>query len=179
MFLWLGLKLPDEFENRIRQVVLEKNKKFGFSDTSFDLPKHISVKISFESADYQEMMEDIEKNVLVEYEPFSVKTTGIEVNPGIIWIRFENGETITRLHTDILDYLERFHDIKPHEYDLDFIYHTTLIHDEQADIKELEIFAQGLYEELHVDQIFLDTVIFGISDNNQPKTFRIINEKKL
>lgn len=179
MFLWLGIRLPEEYDDTIRKVILKKNKKFEFRDISFGLPKHISLKISFECDNFLEVIKDISKNVLPHYKPFSVSPRAIEVNPGIIWIRFEDDQELVNLHNEVVDFLNKKYGVKPHEYDKDFIYHTTLIHDETASFEDLESFSKLLFRKLKTEEVPLGTVIFGISENNEPKTFRIIKEIKL
>ncbi len=179
MYLWLGLRIPVDIESKIRKIVTKYNRKYEFDEIAFELPQHISLKIAFECKNYIEIVTAIEENVLSQFHPLVVEKDEIEISPGIIWIRFKEDKVLKKLHQDIIEFLEKEYMIKPHELDLEFIYHTTLIHDENADIDNLQLLCKKLNKKIKFNDIFIDKVIFGISENNKPKTFRIIKEKHL
>ncbi len=179
MFLWLGLELPINFEMESRNKVEMLAKHFTFKKTAFFLPQHISLKIAFECKDYQEVIKTLKSEVLCKYQPFTVKTRKLEVNPSIIWIRFKKSQTLIDLHDDIVAALEMRHGIIPHEFDHEFIFHSTLVHDENLSKEDLKQMYKILKKEYKRTVLRMSKVIFGISEDNEPETFKIVDRMEL
>ena len=59
MYIWIGCKLPEEFEQEIRSICLAKNQEIGLDPVAFSLPQHISLKISFETERHEEILEEL------------------------------------------------------------------------------------------------------------------------
>jgi 2'-5' RNA ligase len=163
----------------MKAKVVKLNKKFGFTEIASHLPQHISLKISFECENHVEVMNDLEKEVLSKYSNFNVKTKLMEVNPGIIWILYDKNEMLEKLHNDIVEFLESKYKIVPHEFDKNFIFHTTLIHDETASISKLRELKDQLEKSFEPKVLNVSEIIFGASEDNQPKTFKTIKEISL
>ena len=47
MYVWIGCKLPESFEREIRTLCLKENDNLQLDTAAFELPQHISLKISF------------------------------------------------------------------------------------------------------------------------------------
>jgi len=59
MYLWVGCKLPEEFEQEIRTHCLALNQKIGLDTAAFLLPQHISLKISFHTDCPDALLDDL------------------------------------------------------------------------------------------------------------------------
>ena len=70
MFVWIGCKLPWDFEQEIRTRCLELNRGIGLDTAAFSLPQHISLKISFETKQPDAVLEELTA-WLGEQKPFS------------------------------------------------------------------------------------------------------------
>ena len=49
MYIWIGCKLPEDFDAELRQCCLEANADIGADTVAFSLPQHISLKISVDA----------------------------------------------------------------------------------------------------------------------------------
>ena len=75
MYIWIGCKLPEDFEQEIRTNCLRLNEKIGLSTVAFTLPQHISLKISFEAETHEAVLGDL-TDYLSRQTPFSVSVQG-------------------------------------------------------------------------------------------------------
>ena len=57
MYIWIGAVFPKEYENKIRNICRQVNRKYNVSELSVTLPQHISLKISFQSKEYKNIIE--------------------------------------------------------------------------------------------------------------------------
>ena len=81
MYIWIGCRLPQQFEEEIRAACLENNQAIGLDPVAFSLPQHISLKISFETAHAEEILEDLRNqlNILnTNLAKLSVTIEGME-----------------------------------------------------------------------------------------------------
>ena len=72
MYIWIGCKLPAEFEKEIRSYCLARNRNIGLNTDAFSLPQHISLKISFDTPDIDAVLAELTDFLSVQ-RPFSVR----------------------------------------------------------------------------------------------------------
>ena len=133
MFVWVGINVEDQLKE-VRMAVDSVFEKIDISNVTCQLPLHISLKISFEIEN--ELFESVLTDILDVYnnqKSFEIKIKGIEKHENIEWIRMYSNEQLEALATSLNMMLKDKYGIPLHEYDLDFIFHTTLFMDDDAD----------------------------------------------
>lgn len=177
MYIWIGARFPKEYEDKIRNICRQVNKKYHVSELSFTLPQHISLKISFESKEYKEIITYLEKH-LQKYETFYVKIKNIEkVDNSIIWLNIEKNENLIKIHNNLNIELQSNFNIGLNKYDgNDFKFHSTLFQEENININELykELLKYDFEENIKINEIDI-----GISEEGKVGTFEVIKRKYL
>ena len=133
MFVWVGINVEDQLKE-VRMAVDSVFEKIDISNVTCQLPLHISLKISFEIEN--KLFESVLTDILDIYnaqKTFEIKIKGIEKHENIEWIRMYSNEQLEALATSLNMMLKDKYGIPLHEYDLDFIFHTTLFMDDDAD----------------------------------------------
>ena len=160
MFIWVGCDISPKFAE-YREKVKECNAEVNASESAFSFPQHVSLKITFE------MDDDIAKHCIkdiVEFlkgqKPFEAKAQNIELQNGIIWIRMEENEHFAHLHRE-LDEIAISYAVKQHEFDKNYIYHSTVIMDE--DSEKLEKLYAKIKDIPYPKELKINTFIVGHS----------------
>ena len=101
----------------------------------------------------------------------------IEMYDNIIWIRMKRNTYLDKVHDELNSILLEKYNIKLHEYDLDYKYHTTLFMDSNKDsIKE----AYNLVKEVDLPQnIKANQFIIGTSETGELGTYKIYKRIKM
>lgn len=108
MYIWTGLVLPKNFEEKIRNICRNINKDFNVCEQSFSLPQHISLKTSFNIENYIEVIEYM-KELLKDIKSINIKVIGISKINGVIWLDIEENEQLREIHNTLNKKLwERF-----------------------------------------------------------------------
>lgn len=176
MFLWIGCKLPAEFEKEIRTFCLEKNEQIGLDTVAFSLPQHISLKISFDTDWADEILEDLSQFAAAQ-APFSVHVKGAEQAGNILWMPIEENDRLRRLHEALDIRLESRFGIPQHEFDKCFLFHSTLFMD--GDTEKLTKMQAALADYPISRELRVDTFLLGQSETGTPGTCRIVREIKV
>ena len=176
MYLWVGCKLPEEFEQKIRNHCLSLNQQIGLDTVAFDLPQHISLKISFQTERVEEVLTALEA-FLGAQKSFSVQLLAAEQMEHILWLTVAENETLRRLHRELDAYLEQRFDIGQHEFDKCFKFHSTLFMD--ADTEKVARMYHALQEYPFARTLTVDTFLLGISETGKPGSCRIVRQIKV
>ena len=176
MYLWVGCKLPEEYEQEIRAHCLNLNREVGLDAVAFLLPQHISLKISFQTDRSEEVLSDLE-TFLAAQKPFAVEILGAEQLGSILWLTVAENEMLTRLHRELDDRLERRFDIGQHEFDKCFKFHSTLFMDPDTD--KVAQMCGALQEYPFARTLSVDTFLLGISETGKPGTCQIVRRIKV
>ena len=163
MFLWVALKINDAFAYNLRKKCVELNKSINLSMQALSLPAHISLKITFDikENDKQTLIDTIKK-VVKPYLPMSVKTSCIEKVNNIIWVKFKDNDQLTSLHNALDETLYKY-GILQHEFDKNFIFHSTLFIDENINL--IDTMYEIIKDEDVSDTLILDTLLIGESSD--------------
>lgn len=164
MYIWVGCDINPKFFE-FREKVKEINAELNLSEAALKLPQHISLKISFE------MEEEIAKHCIKDIiellkiqKPFVAKLGKCELrDDGIIWIRVEENEQLSALHKE-LDEIAISYAVKPHAFDKQFIFHTTVITDE--DSEKLAAAYDKIKDIPYPEELKINTFLVGHSDDN-------------
>ena len=175
MIIWVGCDIHPKFIE-YRERVKECNADINASEAAFNFPQHVSLKISFE------MEEEIAKHcikdiieLLKSAKPFTAKVQGLELHDGIIWLRVEENEQFKFLHEE-LDQIAISYAVKQHEFDKNYIFHSTVIMDE--DREKLAALYEKLKDIPYPEELKINTFLVGHSyDKVEYKVDRRIKVK--
>lgn len=176
MYLWVGCKLPEDFEQEVRSHCLLLNQQIGLDAVAFELPQHISLKISFQTDKPEDVLADLE-NFLALQKPFDVQIMAAEQERNILWLPVAENETLNHLHAELDARLESRFGIPQHEFDKCFKFHSTLFMD--ADIEKISQMCAMLKHYPFARKLTVDTFLLGISETGKPGTCRIVRHIKV
>jgi 2'-5' RNA ligase len=173
MYIWVGCKLPEDFERNIRALCLEQNKILGLNTAAFSLPQHVSLKISFQSDLHEEIL-DYLAEFLSGQSPFPLRIQSAQLEGNILWLPVAENKTLRQLHDQLDAELEQHFSVPQHAFDKCFLFHSTLFMDEDTD--KLSRMCQ-LLEAYPIEQdLQVDTFLLGLSENNLPGEYRIVRQ---
>lgn len=173
MYLWIGCKLPEAFEKKLRAHCLELNEKIGLDTTPFALPQHISLKISFDAGEQcQQIMQWLEAELKAE-KRFYVNLLPPEQMGTILWLPVTETPRLNTLHEKLDRELERRFGIPQHPFDREFLFHSTLFMDE--DTHKLSQMTTLLAPMTFPEPLLIDTFLIGLSADGKTD-FQILRE---
>lgn len=176
MHIWIGCKLPEEFETEIRSYCLEQNAQINLDTVAFLLPQHISLKISFQTDRTEEILEDLTQFLSTQI-PFSVQIRGIERAGNILWMPIAENDSLQWLHQQLDARLEQRFQVPQHEFDRRFLFHSTLFID--PDGEKLARMAECLAAYPVARELQVDTFLLGLSETGKPGTYRVVRQIRL
>ncbi len=176
MYIWAGCKLPADFEADIRSRCLELNQMVGLDTVAFLLPQHVSLKISFQSEKYDEILDYLE-GFLSKQSPFSFRIQNPEQAGSILWMPVEENLRLRQLHEQLDAQLEQHFGVPQHQFDKYFLFHSTLFMDSDTDkIAQM----RRMLEEYPIErELQVDTFLLGLSETGKPGTYRVVREIKV
>lgn len=171
MFVWVGINVEDQLTD-VRRAVDGVFERIEISNVTCQLPLHISLKISFEIE--RDMFEAVLSDIVSIYEeqkPFDICVKGIEKHERIEWIIMYSNESLEALATRLNMMLLEKYGVALHEYDLDFIFHTTLFMDDDASkIDE----AHRILGDVHLPELITArSFVIGTSETGANGTYRV------
>ena len=173
MYIWVGCKLPEDFEREIRSLCLEQNKALGLNTAAFSLPQHVSLKISFQTDRHEEVLDFLEAFLSIQ-SPFQLHIQSAEQEGNILWLPVAENETLRQLHQQLDTMLEQHFSIPQHEFDKCFLFHSTLFMDENTD--KLSQMCQLLEAHPIEQDLQVDTFLLGISETGKAGTYRVVRQ---
>ena len=176
MYIWAGCKLPADFEADIRSRCLELNQLVGLDTVAFLLPQHVSLKISFQSEIYDEILDYLE-DFLSKQSPFSLRIQNPEQAGSILWMPVEENLRLRQLHEQLDAQLEQHFGIPQHRFDKYFLFHSTLFMDSDTD--KIAQMCRLLTESPTAQKLQVDTFLLGLSETGKPGTYRVVQEIKV
>lgn len=120
MYLWVAIDVNEQVKE-IRENAENYIKEQGLTSTTFTLPFHISLKISFQVPNdkFKEAVSDI-RNFYKSLKPFKIMVKGIEQAGSILWITMQDS-------TELDDMLYEKYGVLQHDFDKDFRFHTSVL----------------------------------------------------
>ena len=173
MYIWIGCKLPDAFSQKIRAKCLACNEKIGLNTVAFSLPQHISLKISFLSNRWEEILCDLSA-WLKEQRSAIVCLRDLQVQGNVLWMSVGENVWLTELHEALDAQLKRRFDVPQHPFDKEFMFHSTLFLDD--DVSKLAAMRDILMEEFTEQELPADTFLLGVSPTGKPGSYRVVRE---
>lgn len=174
MYIWTGMVLPKNFEEKIRNICRNINKDFNVSEQSFSLPQHISLKTSFNIENYIEVIEYM-KELLKDIKSINIKVIGISKINGVIWLDIEENKQLREIHNTLNKKLwERF-EVPEIKFDgQNFKFHSTLFQDMESDDKLTDMFPILRKEFEFPIEFETNKINFGISEVGKVGTYKVI-----
>ena len=173
MYIWIGCKLPEEFEKEIRAHCLALNAQIGLDTVAFLLPQHISLKISFQTDRETEILEELTR-FACEQMPFKVQIRAVEQAGNILWLSVVENAHLRQLHDALDARLEHRFGVPQHAFDKCFLFHSTLFMDQ--DTKKLAQMYAMLEDYPVARELQVNTFLLGASETGRPGTYRIVRE---
>lgn len=173
MYIWTGIDLDKQLSS-LRSAGQVIEGKLDFAIKAFDLPMHISLKISFYAN--EEAGEKIIKRIVSFYESlsaFDLETDRIEHEEGIVWLRYKQSSMLDSIHRRMNGFLQNEFGIELHPYDLDFKFHTTLFMDNDSAKTEKAYSLLG--NPNYPEKVRINRYILGVSPDGSFNSYRIIN----
>ena len=171
MYIWVGINVEEQLKE-VRCAVDGVFERIDISNVTCQLPLHISLKISFEIE--SSLLDNVLTDIIDIYNsqnPFEIKVKGIEKHENIEWIRIYSNDGLEALATEINIMLRDKYGVPLHEYDLDFVFHTTLFMDDDA--KKINA-AHNLLGNLDLpEKLVADTFVIGTSETGANGTYRV------
>ena len=174
MYLWFGINV-DNYYKSIKERSILINDELNMEVANFELPYHISLKISFEVENGMEEL--IIKEVESFYKtlkPFKLKVRVIENAGTILWIRYFDNDYLRNISDELNRILNEKFNIPYHEFDLNFIFHTTIFMNDDKD--KIKLAHDKFRNEKLPDELYINKFIIGGSDNGIPYTYKVFKE---
>ena len=171
MFVWVGINVENQLKE-VRRAVDGVFEKIDISNVTCQLPLHISLKISFNIEN--ELFDSVLNDILSIYDaqkPFEIDIKGVEKYENIIWIRMYSNAEIEELATKLNLMLKEKYGIPLHEYDLDFIFHTTLFMDN--DVEKINTAHTLLGDIALPETLVANRFVIGTSETGKNGTYRV------
>ena len=130
VYIWIGIDVEEQLLP-LKEQALAIEKNIGLTRSTFTIPLHISLKISFEVPldVYQNVVDDIVE-IYQTTRPFTIDVKGIECEDIIVWVRMQDNADLRLLQDRLNQTLLAKYGIPLHPYDLDYKFHTTLYMDD-------------------------------------------------
>lgn len=175
MYLWVGINVDNSL-SAVREKAENIEKEVGNDLSCYTLPLHVSLKISFEvnEKDREQVVASI-LDLYESLEPFDLKVKGIENEGNIVWIRYAENQLISDLKTKMNAMLTERFGIGLHEYDYDFIFHTTLF---MGDEKKNALAFEKIKDIPLPKKVTANCFSVGFSESGELGTFKILREVK-
>lgn len=170
-YIWLGINVDEQLSFLWEPVrAIEQRVKVS---NPLSLPFHISLKISFpvDSNRAEEVSEAVEAYYR-SLSPFTIPVKGIEHHDNIVWIRMAENEVLNRIHNELNVLLEEKFGVGLHEYDRDYLFHTTLFMDE--DSAKMEAAFQVIKDTSLPTVLEGREFLIGCSDSGELGTYRVV-----
>ena len=171
MYLWIGCQLPESFEQELRGLCFEYNRDLGLDTVAFSLPQHVSLKISFETADHEAVLEDLTE-FLRRQKPFSVRVCSAERSGKILWLPIAENAVLRQLHGELDQRLEQRFGVPQHEFDKAFMFHSTLFIDD--DLQTLDAMRRRLSAHALERELPVRSFLLGVSPSGKAGDYKVI-----
>ncbi len=174
MYIWIGINVDGQMPS-LKEKALLADRELGFKNSCFTLPQHISLKISFDVA--PQKVDNVIADILSYYEkiePFYIKPDKIQNCQNICWILHRSCPEIERISLDLNNMLQARYGVPLHEYDLDFLFHTSLFMDD--DFTKVAAAYERVKDTPLPEKLKANRFVIGASESGALGTFKIIHE---
>ena len=172
MHIWTGIDVDDQLRGlSLRRREIER--EVGIISSVVTLPLHVSMKMSFPMADERaEAVIDSIDAFCRTLPPLEADVRDIENAGEIVWIRLIRNAALDDAHARLVDLLQTRFGVAPHPYDLDFLFHTTLFMD--GDAEKISRAYEAVRGASLPPRLRLDSFVIGTSPEGVTGTYRIV-----
>lgn len=177
MYIWVAIDI-DEQVSELRENAEKYMRRCGMSSSTFTIPFHISLKISFEISDdkFEGAVSDI-RDLYRSLKPFQIAVGGIEKSGSIIWITMQKSAELADIHKRLDEMMLEKYGVIQHEFDKAFLFHTSVI---MMNDEELLGEAFDAVKDTNIPEILrAERFIIGSSADGRPGTYGVIEEIEL
>ncbi len=172
MFIWTGIDVDAQLAG-IREKARRLEREQGIINSNLTLPFHISLKMSFlVEKDRADAVTECLEQYYRSLSPFEIPVAGIEYHTTIAWIRMKENESLNRIHDSLNELLLSHFGVGLHEYDRDYLFHTTLAMDDDAAL------VRRMYEALKDEPLpavlTAQHFLIGASESGALGTYKVI-----
>ncbi len=177
MYIWVAIDVNEQVI-KLREVAENYINERGLSSTTFTLPFHISLKISFQIPDdkFEDAVSDI-RDFYKSLKPFQITVKGIEQSGTIVWITMQDSVELADIHKNLDEMLFEKYGVIQHDFDKDFKFHTSvlMINNEEQIAKAFETIKDtNIPETLRAERF-----VIGSSAEGLAGTYSVIEEIEL
>lgn len=177
MYIWVAIDVNEQVSG-IREVVESYIKNQGLCSSTFTLPFHISLKISFQISD--DKFEDVVNDICGFYKslkPFQITVKELERVGSIVWITMQDSTELVCIHKKLDEMLFEKYGVVQHEFDKDFKFHTSvlMINNEEQITKAFDAIKDTNIPEI----LRAEKFIIGSSVEGRAGTYSVIEEIEL
>lgn len=174
MYIWIGVNVDGQMPS-LKEKALLADREIGFKHSCFTLPQHISLKISFDVS--TEIYDSVITDILAYYEgiePFYIEPDKIQNCQNICWVLHRSCPEIEKIALDLNNMLKSRYGVPLHEYDLDFLFHTSLFMDD--DFNKVSAAYERVKNEKLPERLKVNRFVIGTSENGALGTFKVVHE---
>ena len=177
MYIWVAIDINEQV-SKLREVAENYMNEQGLSSTTFSLPFHISLKISFQISD--DKFEDVVNDICGFYKslkPFQITVKELERVGSIVWITMQDSTELVCIHKKLDEMLFEKYGVVQHEFDKDFKFHTSvlMINNEEQITKAFDAIKDTNIPEI----LRAEKFIIGSSVEGRAGTYSVIEEIEL
>lgn len=177
MYIWVAIDVNEQVRE-IREKAENYINKQGLSSTTFTMPFHISLKISFQIPNdkFEEVVSDI-RDFYKSLKPFQIMVKGVEQAGPIVWITMQDSIELADIHKALDEMLFEKYGVIQHDFDKDFLFHTSVIviHNEEQIGKAFDAI-----RDINIPEILrAERFIIGSSTEGRAGTYSVIEEIEL
>ena len=165
--MWIQGFLPEGVNRKIIDLC-NRNNDLELSDRFLIYPLHISLKRTFIYDDFEKIYETVEE-VLKRHKGFEIRDLKPFRVENMLWLTFEYDEELLQIHEDLDRTLSEKHGIAIDEFDLKYLPHISLFHDE--DETKLDMMADRLSS--ITDEIFVVNKVAVGSKDRENRLIRL------
>ena len=171
MYIWTGIDIDAQLAG-VREKVRRLEREQKVKNSNLTLPFHISLKMSFPvEKDRTDAVTECLEQYYRSLSPFEIPVAGIEYHSTITWIRMKENESLNRIHDSLNELLLSRFGVGLHEYDRDYLFHTTLAMDNDAAM------VRRMYEALKDEPLpavlLAKHFLIGASENGALGTYKV------
>ncbi len=174
MFIWTAIDVDYDLKEQ-KEIIKGIEREIDFKESNVSLlPLHISLKISTEIKDIDELIirNDLE-NYYKSINSFEIELDKIELNNSIVWIKMKENNYLKEIHENLCLLFNDKYGIEPYEFDKSFIYHTTLFLD--SDLEKVNAAYLKIKNMALPKKIIAKSFIIGSSQSGNIGTYKVDN----
>jgi len=174
MYIWTAIDVSDQLTD-LKSKVIDIENKIDFIESDLSLPLHVSLIISKEirDSDLNNIIDDI-TSIFKNVVPFKIDTFRFELHETISWLKMKENDNLQNLHLTIANLFKDKYNIPYHDFDKNFIYHTTLFLD--SDISKVKDAFMMIKDFEFPSTLKVNKFIIGVSSNGDIGTYKVIKE---